>query len=224
MRILIIEDERQLNRTLCRGLSQEGYLVDQAFDGEEGLALAKLNRYDLVILDVALPHRDGCALCHEMRREGLQTPVLMLTARDSVDDRVRGLDSGADDYLVKPFAFRELLARTRALLRRDANERSPVLRVADLSLDTRTHEVRRGAELVSLSSKEFAVLEYFMHNPGRVLTRQMIAEHAWDYSFDPNSNVIDVYIRYLRLKIDAGYEPKLLQTVRGFGYKLTAGG
>ncbi len=222
MRILVVEDEHKLAGVLKRGLGEHGYAVDVAYDGEEGLALAEVEPYDLVILDVMLPRLDGLALCRTLRARRHNTPVLMLTARDAVDDRVAGLDSGADDYLVKPFAFRELLARVRALLRRDTLSRDPVLSVADLELDTVSHEVRRGGRAVALTSKEYAVLEYFVRNANRVLTRTQIAEHVWDYDFVAMSNVVDVYIGYLRRKLGDDREPRLLRTIRGTGYQLKA--
>jgi heavy metal response regulator len=220
MRILVIEDEQRLAEVLRRGLEEHGYAVDVAHDGEEGLQLAELEPYDLVVLDVMLPRLDGYTVCRRLRAGRRNVPVLMLTARDAVDDRVAGLDSGADDYLVKPFAFRELLARVRALLRRGGLSRDPVLRVADLEIDTVSHEVRRGGRPVRLTSKEYAVLEYFARNPNRVLTRTQIAEHIWDYNFVAMSNVVDVYVGYLRRKLEDHGEPQLLQTIRGTGYQL----
>ena len=222
MRILVIEDEHKLAGVLKRGLEEHGYAIDLAYDGEEGLALAELEPYDLIVLDIMLPKLDGLAVCRRLRQQRRNVPVLMLTARDAVDDRVAGLDSGADDYLVKPFAFRELLARVRALLRRDALSKDPVLRVADLEVDTITHEVCRAGKPAELTSKEYAVLEYFLRNPNRVLTRTQIAEHVWDYDFVAMSNVVDVYIRYLRRKLDDEREPRLLRTIRGVGYQLRA--
>lgn len=220
MRILVVEDEYQLAGILKRGLQEHGYAVDVAHDGEDGLAFAEMGEHDLVILDVMLPGLSGFEVARALRARRVNTPLLMLTARDSVDDRVAGLDSGADDYLVKPFAFRELLARVRALLRRDEMVKDPWLRVADLEVDTISREVRRAGCAVSLTSKEYAVLEYLVRNPNRVLTRTQIAEHVWDYDFTAMSNVVDVYIRYLRRKLDDGREPKLIHTVRGSGYQL----
>lgn len=222
MRILIVEDEHKLARLLKRGLEEESYAVDVAYDGEDGLGMAELEPYDLVLLDVMLPKLDGLAVARRLRARHRTMPILMLTARDAVDDRVAGLDSGADDYLVKPFAFRELLARVRALLRRDGLSKDPVLRLADLEVDTVAHEVRRAGKPIELTSKEYAVLEYFVRNPNRVLTRTQIAEHVWDYSFVAMSNVVDVYVRYLRRKLNDMREPRLLQTIRGTGYKLKA--
>lgn len=220
MRILVVEDERRLAAVLRRGLQEQGYAVDVAHDGEDGLRLAEQEPYDLVLLDVLLPVLDGFSVCRRLRAARRPMPILMLTARDAVDDRVAGLDSGADDYLVKPFAFRELLARVRALLRREALARDPVLRLADLEVNTVTHEVRRAGRPIELTSKEYAVLEYFVRNPNRVLTRTQIAEHVWDYDFVALSNVVDVYVGSLRRKLDDHREPRLLQTVRGAGYKL----
>src|SRR5579884_383301 len=220
MRVLIVDDERKLDGMLKRGLEEHGYAVDVAYDGEEGLSLAEVEPYDLIVLDVMLPKLDGFTVCRRLRAAGRNMPVLMLTARDAVDDRVAGLDSGADDYLVKPFAFRELLARVRALLRRESFSRDPVLRVADLEVNTVTREVRRGGKPVELTSKEYAVLEYFVRHPNQVLTRTQIAEHVWNYNFVAMSNVVDVYIRYLRRKLADDREPRLLRTVRGAGYQL----
>jgi len=220
MRILVVEDEHRLAAVLTQGLTEQGYAVDLAHDGEAGLGLAELEPYDLLVLDVLLPGLDGLALCRRLRARGRHMPILLLTARDAVDDRVAGLDSGADDYLTKPFAFRELLARVRALLRRDGRSREALLRLGDLTLDPATREVRRGGRLVELTSKEYAVLEYLLHHPNRVLTRTQIAEHVWDYDFVAMSNVIDVYIRSLRRKLGDDGPVRLLHTVRGAGYQL----
>ena len=220
MRILVVEDEEQLAGILKRGLQEHGYAVDVVHDGEDGLAMAEIGEHDVVILDVMLPGLSGFEVARALRARRVNTPVLMLTARDSVDDRVAGLDSGADDYLVKPFAFRELVARVRALLRREEKARDPVLRVADLEVYTVSREVRRARRAVSLTTKEYAVLEYLVRNPNRVLTRTQISEHVWDYDFTAMSNVVDVYIRYLRRKLDDGHQPKLIHTVRGIGYQL----
>jgi DNA-binding response OmpR family regulator len=220
MRILVVEDEHKLTAVLQRGLQEHGYGVDVAYDGVEGLALAEAAPYDLVVLDVMLPQRDGYAVCRELRAHGRNVPVLMLTARDTVDDRVAGLDSGADDYLIKPFAFRELLARVRALLRRESSSKHPVLRAGDLELDTVTRDVRRAGRAIELTSKEYAILEYFLRNPNRVLTRTQIAEHVWEYDFVAMSNVVDVYVGYLRRKLEDDRAPRLLRTVRGTGYQL----
>ena len=220
MRILVVEDEHRLATVLAQGLTEQGYAVDLAHDGEAGLGLAELEPYDLLVLDVMLPGLDGYTLCRRLRARGRHMPVLLLTARDAVDDRVTGLDSGADDYLTKPFAFRELLARIRALLRRDGRSREAVLRAGDLTLNPATREVRRGGRAIELTSKEYGVLEYLLHHPNRVLTRTQIAEHVWDYDFVAMSNVIDVYIRSLRRKLGDDDGPRLLHTVRGAGYQL----
>jgi DNA-binding response OmpR family regulator len=221
MRLLVVEDEHKLASVLKRGLEEHGYAVDLAYDGDDGLAMTTAAPYDLIVLDVMLPGLDGLSLCNQLRAQKMHMPVLMLTARDAVDDRVAGLDSGADDYLTKPFAFRELLARIRALLRRDGlSARDPMLKVADLQIDTVSHEVRRSGKLIDLTSKEYAILEYFARNPNRVLTRTQIAEHVWDFDFVSMSNVIDVYIGYLRRKLGDDSEPRLLRTIRGTGYQL----
>jgi heavy metal response regulator len=220
MRILVVEDEGKLAAVLKQGLEEQGYAVDVAHDGEDGLGLAELEPYDLIVLDVMLPTLDGMQVCRRLRSRGRRMPILMLTARDGVDDRVAGLDSGADDYLVKPFAFRELLARVRALLRRDGPVRDPILKVADLEVDTVSREVRRRGKPIALTTKEYAILEYFVRNPNQVLSRAQIAEHVWDYDFVAISNVVDVYVRYLRRKLGDDREPRLLHTVRGVGYQL----
>ena len=220
MRILIVEDNKSLNQSLRMSLEEDGHGVDTAFDGNEGQYLAEVTAYDVIILDIMLPGKNGLEVCRELRHKGIRTPVLMLTARDTVEDRVIGLDSGADDYLVKPFALPELRARLRALLRREAPEKTGVLKVADLVLDPATHRVERSGKPIELTSKEFALLEYFMRNPERLITREMAEEHVWDYDFEGVSNVIDVYIRRLRRKVDDPFEVKLLETVRGSGYRL----
>jgi len=220
MRILLVEDDRRLSHALKLSLVEEGYAVDAAFDGEEGEAFTDTVPYDAIILDLMLPRKDGVAVCRTLRLRKVNTPILMLTARDAVEDRVRGLDSGADDYLVKPFDFRELEARVRALLRRDGASREPVVRFLDLTLDTRTHEGKRGERPFTLSSKEYALLHLLMSRPREILSRTTIAEHVWDYDAEHFSNVIDVYIRNLRQKLCAAGEPDLIQTVRGSGYQL----
>jgi heavy metal response regulator len=222
MRILVVEDEQKVASFIKRGLEEEGYAVDVAADGEEGLAIALECVHDLIILDIRLPKMDGLRVLKELRQEKVMTPVLLLTVRATIEDKVLGLDAGADDYLTKPFAFQELVARVRALLRRRAGVDPAILQVADLTLDPARRTVSRGGERIELSAREFALLDYFMRHPGRVLTRAMIAEHVWDYTFDTTTNVIDVYVNYLRKKIDAGWEPKLLHTVRGVGYVLKA--
>jgi heavy metal response regulator len=218
MRILVIEDEKKVARFIKRGLEEAGYLVDVAADGEEGLYLAEIDDYDLIVLDLILPRKNGLEVCKELREQNIKVPVLILSARDSVEDKVTGLDMGADDYLTKPFAFSELLARVRALLRRGETMVPVKLMVADLVMDTVTHSVNRAGKEIKLTSKEYALLEYFMMNVGKVLTRTMLSEHVWDYTFDTFSNVIDVYINYLRNKVDRDFEPKLIHTVRGVGY------
>jgi DNA-binding response OmpR family regulator len=223
MRILVAEDERKVASFLRQGLEEEGHAVDVAPDG--AVALDRLQEgpgYDLVVLDVMLPKRDGFDVLRAMRSQKIGTPVLMLTARDGVADRVAGLDGGADDYLTKPFAFEEFLARVRALLRRAAGPSAPVLKLLDLTLDPATREVTRGGRRITLTAREHALLEYFLRNAGRVLTRPMIAQHVWGLDFDPESNIVDVYVGYLRRKIDAEGERRLLHTVRGAGYRLAA--
>ena len=221
MRILVVEDERKVASFVRQGLEEEGYAVDVAADGAAAVDLALGGTsYDLVVLDVMLPKRDGFAVLRALREHRMTAPVLMLTARDSVTDRVTGLDQGADDYLTKPFAFDELLARVRVLLRRSSAQRAPVLQLADLRLDPATRRVTRGSREISLTAREYALLEYFLRNAGRVLTRPMLAEHVWGIDFDPESNVIDVYVGYLRRKVDLPGETRLLQTARGAGYVL----
>ncbi|MFQ5520215.1 MAG: heavy metal response regulator transcription factor [Candidatus Methylomirabilia bacterium] len=223
MRLLVVEDEKKIASFIKQGLEEEGHAVDVASDGEAGLEMALDQAHDLIILDILLPRKDGVRVLQELRKEKVSTPVLLLTVRATIEDKVLGLDAGADDYLTKPFAFQELLARVRALLRRRTETASPVLQVADLTLDPARRVVSRGGEKIELTSREFSLLDYFMRNPGRVLTRTMIAERVWDYNFDTTTNVIDVYVNYLRKKIDAGQGPKLIHTVRGVGYVLKAG-
>ena len=222
MRVLVVDDDRRLSSVVRRGLIEEGYAVDVAYEGEGGQYLAEINPYDLIVLDILMPEKDGITVCRELRAKRVNTPILMLTARDAVQDRVRGLDAGADDYLVKPFAFSELLARVRALLRREGVSRSPEIQVGDLTLNTLTREVWRGDRPVELTTKEYVIFEYFMRHPNVVVTRTMIEEHAWDYDFDSMSNLVDVYIRRLRRKIGDGSGKGLIQTVRGAGYRLRA--
>ena len=222
MRVLIVEDERKISAYVKRGLEEQGYAVDAAYTGTEALDFADAAPYDLILLDILLPEMDGLAVCRELRRKGNRTPVLMLTARDAIDDRVAGLDAGADDYLVKPFALKELLARLRALNRRSADvPKSPVLQLADLTLDTLTRRVKRGNKTIELAAKEYAVLECLLREPERVLTRTQIAEHVWNYDVFNQSNIVDVYIKNLRRKIDEGFEVKLIHTIRGAGYRLS---
>jgi DNA-binding response OmpR family regulator len=220
MRVLLVEDEHKIAAYVKRGLQESGYAVDAVFTGRDALDWVGAAPYDLIILDIMLPVIDGLTVCRELRHRGDRTPVLMLTARDEVDDRVTGLDAGADDYLVKPFAMKELLARMRALTRRTDQPKSSVLSYADLSLDTRTHQVRRSGQLIPLALKEFSVLECLLREPGRVLTRAQIAEHVWSYENFNQSNVVDVYVRNLRRKIDEPFKQKLIYTVRGVGYCL----
>ena len=220
MRLLVVEDEKKVAGFVKKGLEEEGFAVDVASDGETGLHMALDGVHDLVVLDIHLPKMNGLNVLKELRRKGTATPVLLLTVRATIEDKVLGLDSGADDYLTKPFAFEELVARVRALLRRRADVKQPRLQVADLVLDPVRRTVFRGEEKIELTQKEFALLDYFMRNPGRILTRTMIAEHVWDYDFDPATNVIDVYVNYLRKKIDSGREKRLIHTVRGVGYVL----
>jgi two-component system OmpR family response regulator len=220
VRVLIVEDELRMAGLLRRGLVTEGLSADVADTGEDGLWMARSHDYDAIVLDVMLPGINGFETCRQLRASGVWTPVLMLTARNSVEDRVAGLDTGADDYLVKPFAFAELLARLRALVRRGDAERPAVLEVGDLRLDPSTHDVRRGRSEISLSAKEFALLETFMRRPGEVLSRLHLLEHAWDFTYENRSNIIDVYVRRLRRKIDEPFGRSTLQTVRGGGYRL----
>lgn len=220
MRILLVEDNQRLNESLKRNLTDDGYAVDSAFDGVEGEELASVTRYDLIILDIMLPRRDGVQVCRNLRENSVSTPILMLTARDALSDRVAGLDSGADDYLVKPFEMEELRARLRALLRRESGEKTSVLKVADLSLDPAKHVVERAGKPIELTSREFALLEYLMRNPNRLITRQMAENSLWSYEVSVASNVVDVYIRRLRRKIDDPFELKLIETIRGAGYRI----
>lgn len=221
MRILLVEDDRSLADALARGLKEHGYAVDLAATGEDALLLARSEPYDLLVLDVMLPLLDGYEVCRQLRADGSTVPLLMLTARDSVDDRVGGLDSGADDYLTKPFSFRELLARLRALLRRQATaSKDPILRVGDVELNPINRTVCRRGSALELTTKEFAVLELFLRNPNRVLSRTQIAEHIWDQGFVALSNVVEVYVGLLRRKLGDTTEPRLLETIRGVGYRL----
>ncbi len=223
MHILVAEDEPKIAAFIRQGLQEELYAVDIATDGEEALVWGTATTYDLIILDIALPRRDGFSVCQEWRRRGIRTPILMLTARDTVDDRVRGLDSGADDYLVKPFAFRELLARLRALARRPPAVQGSILQIADLRLDTARHQAERAGHPVDLTATEYRLLELLMRHPNQVLSRTMIAEHVWRFDFYSESNVVDVYIRNLRRKLDEGAAARLIQTVRGVGYRIAEG-
>jgi DNA-binding response OmpR family regulator len=224
MRILLIEDEHKIARALKKALEQESYAVDVAFDGDEGYAMATTEPYDAAIIDRMLPGEyDGIAIVKAMREEKIHTPVLLLTALSGVHERTEGLDSGADDYLVKPFALEELLARVRALLRRPTQQQSTVLQIGDLSLNTVTYEVKRNGMAIQLTGKEFALLEYLLRNPDRPLPKELIIAHVWDYDADILPNTVEVYIKYLRAKIDQPFKTPLIHTVRGFGYKLQAG-
>jgi len=220
MRILVVEDEPRMANVIARGLREQSYAVDVAPDGIDGLYQASINDYDVIVLDVLLPHRDGYEVCRELRHRGNTTPVLMLTARATVDDRITGFDAGADDYLTKPFSFRELLARIRALLRRDSQLRPDVLEIADLVVDSASHRVARDNKEVQLTAKEYALLEYLARRRGQLVSRAEIAAHVWDDSFDPFSNTIEVYMNRLRKKIDGDHATKLLHTRRGEGYIL----
>jgi len=220
MRVLVVEDEPGIAQFIRQGLREAGYAVDVARDGQEGLDYAFVAAYDVLVLDILLPKLDGLDVLRMLRDRGIKSPVLLLTAKDTVEDRVRGLDVGADDYLVKPFAFPELVARLRALLRRPPLQIDPVLHLGDLAMDTARREVRRGGRLIELSPREFTLLEYLLRHPRHVLTRTQIAEHVWNYDFVSMSNVVDVYIGHLRRKLGDDREPRLLQTVRGTGYQL----
>ena len=222
MRVLVVEDELRMASLIRRGLLAEGQAADVAPSGEDALWMAGAHDYDAIVLDVMLPGITGFETCRRLREAGVWAPVLMLTARDAVEDRVAGLDTGADDYLVKPFSFAELLARLRALARRGEPERPCLLSVGDLTLDPATREVRRGDEEIPLSAKEFALLETFMRRPGQVLSRLQLIEHAWDFAYENRSNVVDVYVRYLREKIDRPFGTETIETVRGVGYRLRA--
>jgi DNA-binding response OmpR family regulator len=221
MYLLVVEDERRLTQVIRRVLEEEGHTVDVAYDGDEGLAMALDGSHDVIVMDVMMPAKDGIEVCASLRREKVDTPVLLLTALDSVDDRVRGLDAGADDYLPKPFAFQELLARIRALGRRKVQGReASELRIDDLVLDLRRRRAQRAGKKIDLSPKEFSLLEFLMRNEGRVVTRTQILDHLWGYDYDSESNLVDVYVAYLRRKVDKGHGHQLIRTVRGIGYAL----
>jgi two-component system copper resistance phosphate regulon response regulator CusR len=221
MRILIVEDEEKVSRFIVRGLAAEGFAVDAAAEGPSGLELATTYNYDLVVLDLMLPGLSGTEVLRQIRRADHRVPILMLTARDAVADKVEHLEAGADDYLTKPFAFAELMARVKALLRRGSVERPNVLRVADLEVDRLSQQVRRAGKRIELTAKEYALLEYLAANAGRVLSRTMIIDHVWDESFDGATNIVDVYVRHLRSKVDESHTRKLIRTVRGVGYKIS---
>ena len=218
MRLLVVEDEENLRTVIRKRLMKEGYSVDVCADGQEALDYMAVSPYDTVILDIMMPKMSGMEVLKKMRAGGDQTPVLFLTAKDGIEDRVKGLDSGADDYLVKPFAFEELLARIRVMIRRQSDSASDEMTLADLTVDAGKHSVTRGGKAIELSAKEFAVLEYLMRHQGQVLSREQIEQHVWDFDYEGGSNMVDVYIRYLRRKLDEGYEKKLIHTVRGAGY------
>ncbi|MDD2500612.1 MAG: response regulator transcription factor [Geobacter sp.] len=222
MRVLVVEDEKKVAAFIKRGLEEEGYQVDAVHDGEEAVQQARSQPYDLLILDVMLPHKDGLSVVRELRQSGMLAPVLMLTARDTTDDIVAGLDAGSDDYLTKPFAFAELSARVRALGRRVGRDRGAELTVADLRIDPITRKVWRGEKEIELTIKEYGLLEFLVRNTGSVVTRNMIAEKVWDHSFETFTNIIDVYVNYVRKKVDKGFDRKLIHTVRGQGYTLKA--
>ena len=222
MRILIAEDEKTLNATLKKRLEEQSYSVDACLDGQEALDYLDSAEYDVVLLDIIMPKKSGLEVLRALRKKGRQTPVLLLTAKDSIEDRVDGLDAGADDYLVKPFAFEELMARIRVMLRKKSGQSSNLLSVGDLTLDLGTHTVVRDGQPISLSSREFALLRYLVMNQGMILSRDQIEQHIWNYDYYGGSNVVDVYIRYLRKKLDQNFEPKLIHTVRGAGYVLKA--
>jgi DNA-binding response OmpR family regulator len=220
VRILVVEDNKRLSDSLRRTLEDDGYNIDTAYDGLDGEEMALMGNYDIIILDIMLPEKDGLTVCRDLRNKRIGSPILMLTARDALDDRVNGLDSGADDYLVKPFEVDELRARIRALLRRESSSKSPILQVGDLTLDPATHRVERAGQTVDLTAKEYSLLEYFMRHPNHLISREMVESNLWGYDQVIYSNVIDVYIRRLRRKIDDPHEIKLFETIRGAGYRL----
>lgn len=220
MRILVVEDERDLNRIICKKLKVEGYSVDSCYDGEEALTYIDGANYDIIIMDIMMPKKNGYEVLAQIRKEKIATPVLFLTAKDGIKDRVKGLDLGADDYIVKPFHFDELMARVRAMIRRNHGSTTNILKIDDLELDCGTRVVKRAGKEIDLSAKEFSILEYMMQNQGIVLSREKIEEHIWNYDYQGASNMVDVYIRYLRVKIDKDFNTKLIHTVRGVGYVL----
>lgn len=222
MRVLLVEDEPGMAQFISQGLLEQGYAIDIASDGREGLEYALLSEYDVIVLDIMLPIMDGLEVLRELRDRGIKTPVLLLTAKSEIEDRVRGLDHGADDYLVKPFAFSELLARLRALIRRPPLQSEPILRIGNLEMDVAVYVVHRAGEKIELSPREFALLELLLRHPNQVLSRTQIAQRVWNLDYYTNTNVVDVYIGYLRRKIDRGYEYPLIHTIRGIGYRLSA--
>jgi len=221
MRILLVEDERRLSNVIKKGLEEDGYAVDTAFDGEEGQFMAESESYDLIILDCLLPKFDGITLCKNIRKKGHKTPILMLTAKSAIEDKVLGLDSGADDYMTKPFSFLELRSRVRALIRRTSRDSTTTLTVADLVVDPLKHTVERGGKNIAFTPKEFSILEFLLHHKDEVVTRTMVTEHVWDYNFEGMSNVVDVFLANLRKKIDKNTSKKLIHTVHGVGYKIS---
>ena len=221
MRILLVEDEQRLSNVIKKGLLEDGFAVDVAYDGEEGQYLAEGEIYDLVILDIMLPKVDGLTLCHNLRDKNIKTPILMLTAKTTIEDKVAGLDSGADDYMTKPFSFLELRSRIQALIRRSKQESSPILKIDDLVLDPIKHTVTRKDKNITLTPKEFSILELLLRHKDEVVTRTMITEHAWDYNFDSMSNIVDVFVASLRRKVDKASDKKLIHTVHGVGYRLS---
>jgi len=218
MRILVVEDDPRIAGFIKKGLTEEQYAVDVCYEGQDGAFWAAANEYDVIILDIMLPKKDGISVCKELRSQGMTTPILMLTAKDTVADKIRGLDAGADDYLAKPFSFGELLARIRALLRRSQHYKTQTLQIADLELDPVAHKVARAGKEIILTGKEYALLEYLLRNQGRVMTETNIVEHVWDMNYEPGTNVVNVYIHHLRSKIDKDFETKLIHTIRGVGY------
>ena len=221
MRILVIEDERRLANIIKKGLTEEGFAVDAAYDGEEGQYLAESEEYDLIVLDIMLPKVDGLTICKELRAKNIKIPVLMLTAKSEVEDKIKGLDSGADDYMTKPFSFLELRSRIHALIRRSKQEASPTLAISDLELDPIKHKVMRSGKLIKLTPKEFAVLELLLRHKDEVVTRTMVIEHVWDYNFEGMSNIVDVFVASLRRKVDKDSYVKLIHTIHGVGYKVS---
>ena len=221
MRILVTEDEHRLSNIIKKGLIEDGFAVDQAFDGEEGLYLGETEQYDLIILDIMMPKMDGFQVCQELRKRGIKTPMMILTAKSTTEDKVRGLDSGADDYITKPFSFTEFRSRIHALIRRSHQDVTPILKIDNLEIDPLRHVVKLGKKTIDLTPKEFSVLEFLMHHKGEVVTRTMIIEHVWDYNFDGMSNVVDVFVASLRRKIDRQRKVKLIQTVHGVGYRIS---
>jgi len=222
MRILIVEDERRLSNIVKKGLMEEGFAIDSAFDGEEGQYLAESEEYDLIILDIMLPKIDGLTICRQLREKNIKVPILILTAKSTTEEKVAGLDSGADDYLTKPFAFMELRSRIHALIRRSKSEVLPILKIADLELDPIRHIVKRGEKVVTLTAKEFSILELLLRHKDEAISRTMIIEHVWDYNFDSMSNIVDVFVAAIRRKIDKGAKTKLIHTLHGVGYKISA--